>query len=207
MLVTGVFRIWIPRENRGCLCCCWLVSKWNRTVIGWGERVSTRWERRSADVQSGQECTRHIPTQQPSLVGGIILCTHVSENVDSTYARILCRFETICCLHHTLTEQMETTADFLRLLCNNGIFRCWCLVWSNLVCLVLAVVLDSWRVDLVSRLNEVEIPINNGTCLLLQSHFNVGSQHWLQELPVLLITEEQIFRLTYSKLCVVSIQS
>lgn len=45
----------------------------------------------------------HSHTQQPSLVAGIILCTHVSENVDSyAYGR-----ETICCLYHTLTEQME----------------------------------------------------------------------------------------------------
>lgn len=83
----------------------------------------------------------HSHTQQPSLVGGIILCTHVSENVDSTYARILCRFETIYCLHHTLIEQMETTADFLRLLCNNGIFRCWCeaiwFVWFLQSCWIL----------------------------------------------------------------------
>lgn len=124
----------IPRENRRCCCCCWLVFEMeqNRHRL-WGERVSTRWERRSADVQSRQEYTRHIPTHSSLHWSVVSYYVHTFLKM-STLHTLRCRFETICCLHHTLQEnkwRRPTTADFLRLLCNNGIFRCWCLVWSN----------------------------------------------------------------------------
>lgn len=114
-----------------------LISKWNRVRREGVDEM--RAPIRRCTVSSRVHAT-HSHTQQPSLVGGIILCTHDSENVDSIHT-VGCRFEAIYYIHHTLSEQMETTTDFLRLLCNNGIFRCLVFSVKQSFCLVLLLVL------------------------------------------------------------------